>query len=178
MAIFPLFAVSRPTPINQPAAPATHGVDDIMDEERRYHLRQAVLWATVITAAHLVVPSAAHAWHWLHTALSALYLPLIFRAAVWFGLRGGMTAGVGCALLYLGYLALRWAVGGSLNHDQFAFPVVFLFVGWSSGLVVEDARYKRWQRDEVIRRANAAEEARKELPQRELEQTTQTKGPP
>lgn len=131
-----------------------------MDEERRYHLKQTVLWATVITVAHFVVPSAAHAWHWLHTVLSALYLPLIFRAAVWFGLRGGMTAGVGCALLYLGYLTLRWAVGGSLNHDQFAFPAVFLFVGWSSGLVAEDARYKRWQRDEVIRRANAAERLR------------------
>jgi len=164
VAIFLLFAAFRPIPINQPAAPAILGVDDIMDEERRYHLKQAVLWATVITVAHFVVPSAAHAWHWLHTALSALYLPLIFRAALWFGLRGGMTAGVGCALLYLGYLALRWVVGGSLNHDQFAFPAVFLFVGWSSGLVVEDARYKRWQRDEVIRRANAAELLRQPQP--------------
>lgn len=147
-----------------------------MDEERRYHLRHAVLWATVITIAHFVVPSTAHAWHWLHTALSALYLPLIFRAAVWFGLRGGLLAGTACAVLYLGYLGLRWAIGGSLNHDQFAFPVVFLFVGWSSGLVAEDARYNRWQRDEVIRRANAAEVARKELPKPELGQTTQSTG--
>ena len=131
-----------------------------MDEERRYHLRQTVLWAAIITVAHFVVPSAAHTWHWLHTALSALYLPLIFRAALWFGLRGGLLSGTACAVLYLGYLGLRWAVGGSLNHDQFAFPVVFLFVGWSFGLVTEDARYKRWQRDEVIRRANAAEHLR------------------
>lgn len=158
--MFLLFAASRTVPINQPAAPAIHEVDDIMDEERRYHLKQAVLWAMVITVAHVVVPSAAHSWHWLHTALSALYLPLIFRTALWFGLRGGLLAGTACAVLYLGYLGLRWAVGGSLNHDQFAFPVVFLFVGWSSGLVVEDARYKRWQRDEVIRRANAAERLR------------------
>jgi len=149
-----------------------------MDEERRYHLKQAVLWATVITIAHFAVPSAAHAWHWLHTALSALYLPLIFRAALWFGLRGGLLAGTACAVLYLGYLALRWAVGGSLNHDQFAFPAVYLFVGWSSGLIAEDARYKRWQRDEVIRRANAAEEARKQPLQREPETTTKAKGPP
>jgi hypothetical protein len=135
-------------------------VSNIMDEERRYHLRQTVLWAAIITVAHFVVPSAAHTWHWLHTALSALYLPLIFRAALWFGLRGGLLSGTACAVLYLGYLGLRWAGGGSLNHDQFAFPVVFLFVGWSSGLVTEDARYKRWQRDEVIRRANAAEHLR------------------
>lgn len=140
-----------------------------MDEERRYHLRQTVLWATVITVAHLVIPSAAHAWHWLHTALSALYLPLIFRAALWFGLRGGLLAGAACAVLYLAYLGLRWAVGGSLNHDQFAFPMVFLFVGWSSGLVTEDARYKRWQRDEVIRRANAAERLRQPQTQSTLD---------
>lgn len=146
-----------------------------MDEERRYHLKQVLLWATVITVAHFVVPSTAHAWHWLHTALAALYLPLIFRAAVWFGLRGGMLAGAACAVLYLGYLGLRWAVGGLLNHDQFAFPAVFLFVGWSSGLVAEDARYKRWQRDEVIRRANAVEDARKQPPQREPEKA---KDPP
>ena len=132
-----------------------------MDEERRYHLKQLMLWATAITVVHVVVPSAAHAWHWLHTALSALYLPLIFRAAVWFGLRGGVSAGAACAVLYLAYLGLRWAIGGSLNHDQFAFPAVFLFVGWSSGLVVEDARRKRWERDEVIRRANAAEQQRR-----------------
>ncbi len=131
-----------------------------MDAENRYHLKQTMLWATVITAAHFVVPSTAHAWHWLHTALAAAYLPLIFRAAVWFGLRGGMLAGTACAVLYLGYLGLRWAVGGSLTHDQFAFPAVFLFVGWSSGVVVEDARRKRWERDEVIRRANRAEQKR------------------
>lgn len=135
-----------------------------MDEERRYHLKQVLLWATVFTVAHFVVPSTAHAWHWFHTALAALYLPLIFRAAVWFGLRGGMLAGAACAVLYLGYLGLRWAVGGSLNHDQVAFPVVFLFVGWSSGVVVEDARIKRWQRDEVIRRANEAEQSRRRPP--------------
>lgn len=132
-----------------------------MDEEHRYHLGQAMMWATAITVVHFVVPSTAHAWHWLHTALSTLYLPLIFRAAVWFGLRGGMLAAVACALLYLGYLGLRWAVGGSLNLDQFAFPAVFLFVGWSSGVVVEDARRKRWERDEVIRRANAADQERR-----------------
>ena len=131
-----------------------------MDEECRYNLKQVLLWATVITVVHFVVPSTAHAWHWLHTALAALYLPLVFRAAVWFGRRGGMLAGAACAMLYLGYLGLRWAVGGSVNHDQFAFPAVFLFVGWSSGVVVEDARLKRWQRDEVIRRANETEKSR------------------
>ena len=131
-----------------------------MDEESRYHLKHAVLWATVITVAHVVVPSTAHAWHWLHTVLAALYLPLIFRTAVWFGLRGGLLAATACAVLYLAYLGIRWVVGGSLNYDQFAFPAVFLFVGWSSGVVVEDARLKRWQRDEVIRRANKAEKSR------------------
>jgi len=132
-----------------------------MDDEHRYHLKQTLLWITAITVAHVVVPSSAHAWHWLHTALAALYLPLIFRAAVWFGRRGGMLAGAACAVLYLGYLGVRWAVGGAINHDQFAFPAVFLFVGWSSGLVVEDARRKRWERDEVIRRASDAERMRR-----------------
>jgi hypothetical protein len=135
-----------------------------MDEEHRYHLRQAMLWASVITVVHFVVPSNAHSWHWLHAALAALYLPLIFRIAVWFGLRGGLLAGGACALIYLAYLGMRWVVGGSLNYDQFAFPAVFLFVGWSSGVVVEDARHKRWERDEVIRRANAAEQARRQPP--------------
>lgn len=135
-----------------------------MDEEHRYHLKHAALWATVITVAHVVVPSTAHAWHWLHTVLAALYLPLIFRTAVWFGLRGGLLAATACAVLYLAYLGIRWVVGGSLNYDQFAFPAVFLFVGWSSGVVVEDARLKRWQRDEVIRRANEAEQSRWKTP--------------
>lgn len=150
--------------MNQPAALAVYGVDKIMDEVRRHHLKQAVLWATAFTVALFVVPSAAHAWHWLHTALSALYLPLIVRTAVWFGLHGGMIAGWECSRLYLGYRALRWAVGGSLNHDQFAFPAVFLFVGWSSGLVVEDTRRKRWERDEVIRRENKAEQSTRRPP--------------
>ena len=48
---------------------------------------------------------------------------------------------------------------------------------WSSGLVAEDARYKRWQRDEVIRRADAAEEAHKKLPQFGPEKATQAKEP-
>lgn len=132
-----------------------------MDEEHRFHLNHVVLWATVITAIHSVLPSTAHAWHWLHASLAALYLPLIFRSAVWFGLRGGVMAGATCALLYLGYLGLRWAVGGSINHDQFAFPAVFLFVGWSAGRIAEDASNKRRERDEVIRRAYEAERSRR-----------------
>ncbi len=135
-----------------------------MDEEHRYHLRWITIWATVITIGHFAIPSTSHSWHWLHTALAALYLPLIFRAAVWSGLRGGLLAGGGCAVLYLAYLGLRWAVGGPLNHDQFAFPAIFLFVGWSSGIVVKDARRKRWERDEVIRRAYEAEQRAKRQP--------------
>jgi len=135
-----------------------------VDAERHFHLNWTLLWATAITAAHFAVPSSGHSWHWLHTALAALYLPLIFRGAVWFGRRGGLLAAAACTVVYLAYLGLRWAVGGSLNHDQFAFPAVFLFVGWCSGVVVEDARLKRWQRDEVIRRANEAEQSRRRPP--------------
>ena len=89
-----------------------------------------------------------------------MYLPIIFRATLWFGSRGGWIASALCAAAYLGYLGIRWAVGGAMNTDQFAFPAVFFFVGWSAGVVVEDARWKRWQRDEVIRRANEAERRR------------------
>ncbi len=131
-----------------------------MNPEQAYHLRRSFWWGALLTIAHLLLPSASHSWHWLHTALSAMYLPVIFRVTLWFGSRGGWIAGGACAAAYLAYLGARWAIGGAMNPDQFAFPAVFLFVGWSSGIVVDDARWKRWQRDEIIRRANAAELSR------------------
>lgn len=127
-----------------------------MNAEAAYYLKRSVVWGTLLTAAHMLLPSSSHSWHWLHTLLSALYLPIIFRVTLWFGSRGGLLAGAACALGYLAYLGVRWAAGGAMNPDQFAFPAVFVFTGWSLGLVVDDARWKRWQRDEVIRRANDA----------------------
>lgn len=123
-----------------------------MELESRHRRRVIAIWLAVITAAHLLTPTAAHSWHWLHAALASAYLPVIFAATMWFGRRGGMACAAAAAALYLAHLLIQWSRSGMLNPDQFAFPAIFLFIAFLAGRVVEDSWRKRWERDEVVRR--------------------------
>lgn len=123
-----------------------------MDPENRHRRRVIVFWLALITAAHLLVPAAAHSWHWLHAALASAYLPVIFAATMWFDRRGGLVCAAAAAALYLAHLLIQWSSDGMLNPDQFAFPAIFLLIAFATGRVAEDSRRKRWERDEVVRR--------------------------
>ena len=51
-----------------------------------------------------------------------------------------------------------------VNADQFAWPLVYAVVGLTSGHLVHTANFRKWQRDEVIRRAYEEEQRRKSAP--------------
>ena len=68
-----------------------------------------------------------------------------------------MIASLTSAAAYLAHIVWSWSGEPLANVDQYGMLGVYLFVGISSGLLVRSAERRRWQRDEVIRRARRSE---------------------
>lgn len=123
-----------------------------MDEEHRFNLRRIVLWTAVIALAHFLLGTRTHAVHGLHILLAGLFLVPILIGAVAFGTRGGMLTATAAGALYLTHILWSWRGSELGNADQFAMIGVYFIVGIVAGRLVSIANFRKWQRDEVIRR--------------------------
>lgn len=91
--------------------------------------------------------------HGLHIFLSGLFLVPILIGAAAFGMQGGvLTAGV-AGVLYLAHILWSWRDSPLGNADQYAMIGVYVVVGIVAGRLVSVANFRKWQRDEVIRRS-------------------------
>lgn len=128
-----------------------------VDAEKAWQRRRILLWFVLITVAHLVLGRRTHGLHAIHILLASLYLFPILWASLAFELRGGVIASLVTAAAYFAHIVWSWPGEPLANADQYAMLGVYLFVGISSGLLVRSAEHRRWQRDEVIRRAQRSE---------------------
>lgn len=128
-----------------------------MDAESRWNLRRVVTWTIAIAAAHFILGTRTHSVHGLHVFLSGLFLIPVLIAAGAFGIRGGLWTALVAGSLYLGHLLWSWRDSPMANADQFGMIGVYFVVAVAAGRLVALANWRKEQRDEVIRRANARE---------------------
>lgn len=126
-----------------------------MDPENAFQLRSAAVWAAVIAALHFALGTRTHSFHGLHILLAGLFMVPILKAAVAFEVRGGVIAAAMVGTLYLGHILWSWRNSPLANGDQYAMIGVYFVVGVSAGHLVKSANFRRWQRDEVIRRSRS-----------------------
>ncbi|CAG0957905.1 hypothetical protein PHYC_00567 [Phycisphaerales bacterium] len=129
-----------------------------MDTEKASQIRSACAWAVVLTVLHFALGTRTHTVHGLHIVLAGLFLIPVITAAVAMERRGGLIAAACVSVLYLAHLFWSWRGSAMSNADQFAWPAVYLVVGLTTGQLVHSANFRKWQRDEVIRRAYEAEQ--------------------
>jgi K+-sensing histidine kinase KdpD len=130
-----------------------------MDPEKAFQLRSAVVWASVIAAVHFTLGTRTHSFHGLHILLAGLFMVPVLKAAVAFELRGGLIAATAVSVLYLAHILWSWRHSPMANPDQYAMIGVYFVVGISAGYLVKSANFRKWQRDEVIRRSQRTESA-------------------
>ena len=122
------------------------------------------MWGAVLTVLHFALGTRTHAVHGLHILLAGLFLVPVILAAAATERRGGLIAAALVSVAYVGHLLWSWRGSALVNADQFAWPLVYGVVGLTSGHLVHTANFRKWQRDEVIRRAYAAEQHRTPQP--------------
>jgi hypothetical protein len=98
--------------------------------------------------------------HGLHIILAGTFLIPILIGAVAFEVRGGVLTALVVAVLYATHLLLSWRQSPLRNLDQYAMIGIYLIVGITAGRLVRTANYRKWQRDEVIRRSYNEERER------------------
>jgi len=122
------------------------------------------VWVVILTVLHFALGTRTHAVHGLHILLAGLFLvPGVLGAAA-MERRGGLIAAAVVSVAYLAHLLWSWRGSPLVNADQFAWPLVYAVVGLTSGHLVHTANFRKWQRDEVIRRAYEEEQRRKSAP--------------
>jgi hypothetical protein len=124
-----------------------------MDAEHRFHLRRIIIWTLVIALAHFLLGTRTHAVHGLHVLLAGLFLVPVLIGAVAFGTVGGVLTALAAGVLYLAHILWSWRESPLTNADQYAMIGVYFIVGIAAGRLVSIANFRKWQRDEVIRRA-------------------------
>ena len=112
-----------------------------------------MIWMIVIALGHFLLGTRTHAVHGLHILLAGLFLVPVLIGAVAFGLVGGVLTAVAASVLYLAHILWSWRESPLSNADQYAMIGVYFIVAIVAGRLVSVANFRKWQRDEVIRRS-------------------------
>lgn len=118
---------------------------------------RTIVWIVSIGAAHFLLGTRTHAVHGMHVVLAGLFLIPVLIAAGAFAVRGGLVAAAAASAVYVSHLLWSWRGSAMANPDQYGMVGVYFTVGIAAGRLAAIANWRRDQRDEVIRRANAAE---------------------
>lgn len=129
------------------------------EAERASAKTRTIVWIVSIGAAHFLLGTRTHAVHGMHVVLAGLFLIPVLIAAGAFAVRGGLVAAAAASAVYVSHLLWSWRDSAMTNPDQYGMVGVYFTVGIAAGRLAAMANWRRAQRDEVIRRANAAERA-------------------
>ncbi len=127
------------------------------EAERASAKMRTIVWIVSIGAAHFLLGTRTHAVHGMHVVLAGLFLIPVLIAAGAFAVRGGLVAAGAASAVYVSHLLWSWRDSAMTNPDQYGMVGVYFTVGIAAGRLAAMAKWRRAQRDEVIRRANAAE---------------------
>lgn len=113
-----------------------------MNETRGNWRTLAIIVAAIAftTAGHYWTPPEYRLWHGLFQRL--YYLPVVL-AAIAYGWRGGVTAGIVSGLVYVPHILRTWSHEHHYALEQYAEIFMFLAVGALTGVLADRERRRR-----------------------------------
>ncbi|MEW6719682.1 MAG: HD domain-containing phosphohydrolase [Thermodesulfobacteriota bacterium] len=72
----------------------------------------------VVAAAHFLMPSGLHGWHWLHILFQKFFYVPILMAAAWLGLRGTLLVAGAVSGVFMLHILLDWGGYRMTQADQ------------------------------------------------------------
>lgn len=102
---------------------------------------------TLIIAASILAISALHYLtplhlHYLHDIYQRFYYIPIILAALWFGLRGGLTSAIIVSLVYAPHIMFQWGGHVTLEMEKYLEIVLYNIVGALTGLLSQREQEK------------------------------------
>jgi signal transduction histidine kinase len=94
----------------------------------------------IVTVLHYTTPPSLFLWHNIFQRL--YYLPIVY-AAVSFGVAGGLGSALCSGVCYLPHILFDWRGSPGYTENQLAEVVVFVLVGWVTGVLADQERRRR-----------------------------------
>ncbi|MDD2274126.1 MAG: ATP-binding protein [Desulfuromonadaceae bacterium] len=98
--------------------------------------------------------------HYLHDIFQRLYYLPIILAAIWFGLRGGLTCSLAVSVAYAPHILFQWGGELTLEMEKYLEIVLYNIVGAVTGLL---AQRERERSIELQKTAEGLEQSYKKL---------------
>lgn len=100
------------------------------------------LFIIAVSLLHYLTPLRLH---YLHDIFQRLYYLPIILAAIWFGLRGGLTCSLAVSMLYAPHILFQWGGGLTLEMEKYLEIVLYNIVGGVTGLLAQRERERSVQ---------------------------------
>ena len=102
---------------------------------------------TIIIAASILAISALHYLtplhlHYLHDIYQRFYYIPIILAALWFGLRGGLTSAIIVSIVYAPHIMFQWGGHVTMEMEKYLEIVLYNIVGALTGLLSQREQEK------------------------------------
>jgi signal transduction histidine kinase len=102
---------------------------------------------TLIIAASILAISALHYLtplhlHYLHDIYQRFYYIPIILAALWFGLRGGLTSAIMVSIVYAPHIMFQWGGHVTMEMEKYLEIVLYNIVGALTGLLSQREQEK------------------------------------
>ncbi len=88
----------------------------------------------IITNLHFFTTTKIHMLHDVYQRL--YYLPIIF-AAIWFGVKGGLTTSAIISVIYFTHIVFSWKMNPDVSLQKFLETILFNIVALTTGLLAE-----------------------------------------
>lgn len=120
--------------------------------KRRLRAAFLVLTIAVISLLHYNTPTS---YYWAHPFLQRAYYIPILLMALWFGWRGGLTAAMLSALLYLPHLAMAWRLHPEYRLAGYVEIGMFFVIAGITGILSDQEGGHRKKIEETASRLSA-----------------------
>lgn len=100
------------------------------------------IFIVAISLLHYLTPLPLH---YLHDIFQRLYYLPIILAAIWFGLRGGLTCSLVVSMAYAPHILFQWGGGMTLEMEKYLEIVLYNVVGGVTGLLAQRERERSVQ---------------------------------
>lgn len=115
---------------------------------KRPQLRTIIIAASIlaISALHYLTPLHLH---YLHDIYQRFYYIPIILAALWFGLRGGLTSAIIVSIVYAPHIMFQWGGHVTMEMEKYLEIVLYNIVGALTGLLSQ----REQEKSEALRRS-------------------------
>lgn len=108
-----------------------------MKSSNKFRISVLVLFIVMISLLHYLTPIHLH---YLHDIFQRLYYLPIILAAIWFGLRGGLSCSLAVSFVYAPHILFQWGGHLTLELEKYLEIVLYNIVGGVTGLLAQRER--------------------------------------